>query len=181
MKRGRPSASRAKQQRIKKLRFSLQSKESSGFNEVVQVDHQKICTKASGYTHVVIMVDTFNKLAEVFPWITASARETWENLKIFWTTRPDFVYHVRVGSKQSVNLRPNRAADKEFRSGTGPLYCLSSSNGLQIWKTKPHFSPPAERLMLTINRRPTHTCDGGIKYHRAFYPWVQPVCDANRP
>ena len=33
----------------RKLRFHLQSKESSGFNEVVQIDHQKISMTATGY------------------------------------------------------------------------------------------------------------------------------------
>ena len=38
----------------RKLRFSLQSIESSEFNEVVQIDHQKICMTASGYNQVKI-------------------------------------------------------------------------------------------------------------------------------
>ena len=33
----------------RELRFPLQSTESSGFNEVVQIDHQKICMTATGY------------------------------------------------------------------------------------------------------------------------------------
>ncbi|XP_063727111.1 uncharacterized protein LOC134854685 [Symsagittifera roscoffensis] len=36
----------------RKLRFPLQSKYSSGFNEVVQIDHQKICMTATGYNQV---------------------------------------------------------------------------------------------------------------------------------
>ena len=42
-----PSCQQAKDPR--KLRFPLQSIESSGFNDVVQIDHQKICMTATGY------------------------------------------------------------------------------------------------------------------------------------
>ena len=37
-----------------KLRFPLQSIESSEFNEVVQIDHQKICMTDSGYNQVLV-------------------------------------------------------------------------------------------------------------------------------
>ena len=49
----------------RKLRFHLQSKESSGFNAVVQNDHQKICMTATGYIQVLVMIDHFTKYAEV--------------------------------------------------------------------------------------------------------------------
>ena len=45
----------------RKLSFPLQSIESSGFNEVVQIDHQKICMTATGYNQVLIMIDHFTK------------------------------------------------------------------------------------------------------------------------
>ena len=41
----------------RKLRFPLQSIESSGFNGVVQIDHQKICMTATGYNQVLAMID----------------------------------------------------------------------------------------------------------------------------
>ena len=43
----------------RKLRFPLQSIESSGFNEVVQIDQQKICMTATGYNQVLVMIDHF--------------------------------------------------------------------------------------------------------------------------
>ena len=46
-----------------KLRFPLQSIELSGFNEVVQIDHQKICMTATGYNQVLIKIDHFTKYA----------------------------------------------------------------------------------------------------------------------
>ena len=51
----------------RKLRFPLQSIESSEFNEVVQIDHQKICMTDSGYNQVLVMIDQFTKYAEAVP------------------------------------------------------------------------------------------------------------------
>ena len=64
----------------RKLRFPLQSIESSEFNEVVQIDHQKICKTDSGYNQVLVMIDHFTKYAEAVPCITASAEETCDHL-----------------------------------------------------------------------------------------------------
>ena len=38
------------------LRFPLQSIESSGFNEAVQIDQQKLCMTVTGYNQVLIML-----------------------------------------------------------------------------------------------------------------------------
>ena len=57
----------------KKLRFQLQSIDLSQFNEVVQVDNQKLCMTDSGYNQVLVMIDHFTKYAEAKPCITASA------------------------------------------------------------------------------------------------------------
>ena len=72
------SSQQAKEPR--KLRFPLQSIESSGFNEVVQIDYQKICMTATGYNQVLVMVDHFTKYAEAEPCMTASAEETCDHL-----------------------------------------------------------------------------------------------------
>ena len=63
-----------------KLRFPLQSIESSGFNEVVQFDHQKICMTATGYNQVLVMIDNFIKCAEAAPCMTGQAEETCDHL-----------------------------------------------------------------------------------------------------
>ena len=55
----------------RKLRFPLQSIESSEFNEVVQIDHQKIYMTDSGYNQDLVMIDHFTKYAEAVPCITA--------------------------------------------------------------------------------------------------------------
>ena len=58
----------------RKLRFPLQSTESPEFNEVVQIDHQKICMRDNDYNQVLVMIDNFTKYAEAVPCITASAK-----------------------------------------------------------------------------------------------------------
>ena len=65
----------------------LQSLESSAFNEVAQIDHQKICMTATGYNQVLVMIDHFTKYAEAAPCMTASAEETCDHLKNVWIAR----------------------------------------------------------------------------------------------
>ena len=48
----------------RKMKFTLRSVESSEFNEVVQIDYQKICMTDSGYNQVLVIIDHFTKLAE---------------------------------------------------------------------------------------------------------------------
>ena len=71
----------------RKLRFPLQSIESSEFNEVVQIDHQKIFITDSGYNQVLVMIDHFPKYAEAVPCIAASAEETCDHLINMWIAR----------------------------------------------------------------------------------------------
>ena len=71
----------------RKLRFPLQLIESSEFNEVVQIDHQKICMTDSGYNQVFVMIDHFKKYEEAVPCITASAEETCDHLINTWIAR----------------------------------------------------------------------------------------------
>ena len=71
----------------RKLRFPLQSIESSEFNEVVQIDHQKIRMTDNGYNQVLVMIDHFTKYAEAVPCITASAEETCDHLINTWIAR----------------------------------------------------------------------------------------------
>ena len=40
---------------------------TSYFNELVEIDHQKICKKESGYTGILMMIDHYTKLAEAIP------------------------------------------------------------------------------------------------------------------
>ena len=79
------SCQQAKEPR--KLKFPLQSIETSGFNEVVQIDHQKICMTATGYNQVLVMIEHFTKYAEAAPYMTASAEETCDHLINVWIAR----------------------------------------------------------------------------------------------
>ena len=69
------------------MKFPLKSVESSEFNELVQIDHQKICMTESGYNQILVIIDHFTKLAEAVPCQTASAEETFDHLITYWISR----------------------------------------------------------------------------------------------
>ena len=71
----------------RKMKFALKSVENSEFNEVVQIDHQKICMTDSGYNQILVIIDHFSKLAEAVPYQTASAEETCDHLITHWISR----------------------------------------------------------------------------------------------
>ena len=71
----------------RKLKFTLKFVESSEFNEVVQIDHQKICMADSGYNQILVIIDHFKKLAEAVPPQTTSAEETCDHLITHWISR----------------------------------------------------------------------------------------------
>ena len=66
----------------RRMKFPLKSVESSEFNEVVQIDHQKICMTDWGNNQILVIIDHFTKLAEAVPCQTASAEETCDILHI---------------------------------------------------------------------------------------------------
>ena len=61
--------------------------ESSEFNEVVQIDHQKICMNDSRYNQILVIIDHFKKLEEVVPCQTASAEVTCDHSIKHWISR----------------------------------------------------------------------------------------------
>ena len=69
------------------MKFPSKSAESSEFNGVVQIDHQKICMTDSGYNQKLVIKDHFTKLAEAVPCQTSSAEETCDHLKTHWISR----------------------------------------------------------------------------------------------
>ena len=71
----------------RKMKFPLKSVKSSEFNEMVQIDHQKICMTESGYNQILVIIDHFTKLAEEVPCQTASAEETCDHLITHWISR----------------------------------------------------------------------------------------------
>ena len=62
-------------ERPQETKVPLQSIESSRFNVVVQIDHQKICMTATGYNQLLVMIEHFTKYAEADPCITASRKK----------------------------------------------------------------------------------------------------------
>ena len=64
----------------RKMKFPLKSVESLEFNEVVLIDHQKICITELGYNQILVIIDHFMKLAEAVPSQTASFKEEAEEL-----------------------------------------------------------------------------------------------------
>ena len=71
----------------RKMKFPLKSVESSEFNEVVKIDHQKICMTGLGYNQILVIIDHFTKLAEAVPCQRASAEETYVHLITHWISR----------------------------------------------------------------------------------------------
>ena len=84
-----------------KLRFPLLSIESSGFKEVVQIDHQKICMTAKGYNRVLVLIDHFRKDAEVAPCMTTSAEEKCDHIKCM-DSETLMPHHIPIGQWQSI-------------------------------------------------------------------------------
>ena len=71
----------------RKMKFPLKSVESSEFNEVVQIDPQKICMTESRHNQILVIRYHFTKLAEAVPCQTASAEETCDHLITHWISR----------------------------------------------------------------------------------------------
>ena len=71
----------------RRMKFPLKSVESSEFNELVQIDHQKICMTESGHNQILVIIDHFTKLAEAVPCQTASTEETCDHLITHWISR----------------------------------------------------------------------------------------------
>ena len=71
----------------KKTKFPLKSVESSEFDEVVQIDRQKICITETGYNQILVIIDHFTKLAEAVLCQTFSVEETCDHLITHWISR----------------------------------------------------------------------------------------------
>ena len=71
----------------RRMKLPLKSVETSEYNEVVQLDHQKICMTESGHNQILVIIDHFTKLAEAVPCQTASAEEICDHLITHWISR----------------------------------------------------------------------------------------------
>ena len=72
---------------LRKIAFPLKSVESSEFNEVLQIDHQKICMTDTGYNKILVIIDHFTKLVEAVICQTASAEVNCDHLITHWISR----------------------------------------------------------------------------------------------
>ena len=66
----------------RKRKFPRKLVERSEFNEVVQIDHQKICMTELRYNQILVIIDQFMKLAEAVPSQTASINEEAKELSL---------------------------------------------------------------------------------------------------
>ena len=120
----------------RKLRFPLQSIESSEFNEVVQIDHQKICMTDSGYNQVLVMIDHFTKYAEAVPCITASAEETCDHLINTWIARHGCPMTFSIGQWNGFRRRAYERAYETVTSRSGSLHDIPPSDEWLSGKTE---------------------------------------------
>ena len=69
--------------------YPLQSITSSGFNDLVQFDHMKVCKSDSGNTGLLVIIDHFSKFAEAVPcaYDRYDAISTAESLLTKWVAR----------------------------------------------------------------------------------------------
>merc|ERR1712117_940848 len=82
------------QNNLQETRISHEKYYQLTFNELVQIDHQKICASDSGYTGILVMIDHYTKLVEAAPCTEYTAEETCRILINNWISRygtPDFI------------------------------------------------------------------------------------------
>ncbi len=68
-------------------KYPLKNIVSGSFNEIVQIDHEKICQTKSGYTGIWVMIDHFTKYVEAAPCREYTAEETCQHLMNYWIAR----------------------------------------------------------------------------------------------
>ena len=68
-------------------RFPLKNIISGALNEIVQIDHQKICQTKSGYTGILVMIDHVTKFVEVASCKEYTTEETCDILMNSWISR----------------------------------------------------------------------------------------------
>ena len=111
-------------------RFPLKNIVSGGFNEIVQIDHQKICQTKSGNTGILVMIDHF---VEVAPCKEYTAEETCDILLNVWISRhgvPTFVQSDR-GIQIAANMTQEFLASAKAIQVFSNMY-KTRCNGLVV-------------------------------------------------
>ena len=112
----------------RKMKFPLKSVESSDFNEVVQIDYQKICMTDSGYNQILVIINHFTKLAESVPCQTASAGQTCDLLMTHWISRYCFPMTFQSDNGKAFVRDLTKKTDKEIPHCSSAFNNLPSSN-----------------------------------------------------
>ena len=112
----------------RKMKFPLRCIESSEFNEVVQIGHQKICMTDSGYNQILVIIDHFTKLAEAVPCQTSSAAETCDHLITHWISRYGCPMTFQSDNGKDLRGGPNKRIDEEIALYSSTLNNLPSSD-----------------------------------------------------
>ena len=128
----------------RKMKFPLKSVESSEFNEVVQIDHQKICMTESGYNQILVIIDHFTKLAEAVPCQTASAEETCDHLITHWISRYGcpMTFQSDNGKAFVGDLTKELMITEVHQQGR--FYRLSTGRAAHYENLKPHVPSPED-------------------------------------
>ena len=108
----------------RKMKFPLKSVKNSEFNEVVQIDHQKICMTETGCNQILVIIDHFKKLAEAVPCHTTSAEEICDHLITHWTSRDGCPMTFESDKGKAFEDLPNKRTNEEIP------YCSSTFNNL---------------------------------------------------
>ena len=167
----------------RKLRFPLQSIVSSGFNEVVQIDHQKICMTATGYNQVLVMIDHFMKYAEAAPCMIASAEETCDQLINVGIARHGCpITFQSDNGKAFVGDLTKELMNEKVAGSAGSLDHLSPANEWPSREAKSHTGIHAESLLLTLHGllgQALAASHGCLQQHGALHHGNKSAYDAN--
>ena len=152
----------------RKLRFPLQSIESCEFNELVQIDHQKICMTDSGYNQVLVMIYHFTKYAEAVPCITASAEETCDHLINTWIAR----HGCPMTFQSDYRTAFVGELTEELMRRSSSLNDISSPDKWLGGKAESNISIDAEGILFQVHDRLgkiSFTGDGSLQKHTTLH------------
>ena len=135
----------------RKMKFPLKSVESSESNEVVQIDHQKICMTESGYNQILVIIDHFTKLAEAVPCQTASAEETCDHLITHWISRYGCPMTFQSDNGKAFVGGLDKRIDEEITHCSSALDDLSSTDQWVGRETEQDTGQHAQGVLLEIH------------------------------
>ena len=104
-------------------KFPLKNIVNGLFNEIVQIDHQKICQTKSEYTGKLGMIDNFSKFVEVAPCREFAAEETYQHLMNYWIARHGVPTFEK--SENGIHFAANKT--QEFLASAKAVQVLSNT------------------------------------------------------